>query len=133
MALSRFISAPIRKGVVRVFGDDNQVREMTYVSDVVEATVAAIEAPPGNTYNVGGGARATVNDLIDQVQQALGTQVEVVYGPAAEGDVRSTWADLERAERDLGYRPQVGLKEGIKAQVEWALKEEFVARSPRRL
>jgi UDP-glucuronate 4-epimerase len=133
MALSRFISAAIRKEALRVFGDGNQMREMTYVLDVVEATVAAIEALPGNTYNVGGGARATVNDLIDQVQRALGTQVEVVYGPAAEGDVRSTWADLERVERELGYRPQVGLKEGIKAQVEWALKEEFVAsRSPRR-
>ena len=124
MALSRFISAAIRKEAVRVFGDGNQVREMTYVSDVVEATVAALEAPPGGPYNVGGGARATVNELIDHVQRVLGIGVEVSYGAAAEGDVRSTWADLERAGRELGYQPQVGLEEGIKGQVQWALRAD---------
>jgi UDP-glucose 4-epimerase len=123
MALSRFISAAVGEEALQVFGDGNQVREMTYVSDVVEATVAALEAPPGGTYNVGGGARATINELIDHIQQALGTQVEITYGPTAEGDVRSTWADLGRVGRELGYRPRVGLEEGIKAQVKWALEK----------
>jgi nucleoside-diphosphate-sugar epimerase len=125
MALSRFISFAVRGEALQVFGDGNQVREMTYVSDVVEATVAALEAPLGGTYNVGGGARATVNELIELVQRTLGDRVEVTYGPAAEGDVRSTWADLTRVGRELGYRPRVGLEEGTKAQVEWALREEL--------
>lgn len=126
MALSRFISA-VRDEALKVFGDGNQLREITYVSDVVESTVAALEALPGGPYNVGGGARSTVNELIDQVQRALGTRVEVAYGPAVAGDVRSTWADLERVERELGYQPRVGLEKGIKAQVEWALKEGFTS------
>ena len=125
MALSCFISAAARGEALRVFGDGNQVREMTYVSDVVEATVAALDAPPGGPYNVGGGARATVNELIDHVERALGNRVEVAYGPAAEGDVRSTWADLERVGWELGYGPRVELEEGIKAQVEWVLEEEI--------
>ncbi len=70
MALSRFISAAVRDEALKVFGDGNQLREMTYVSDVVEATVAALEALPGGPYNVGGGARSTVNELIDHVQRA---------------------------------------------------------------
>jgi len=123
MALSRFISAALRGEPLRVFGDGSQMREMTYVSDVVDATVAALEAPPGGTYNVGGGARATINDLIEHVRHALGTTVEVSYGPAAEGDVYSTWADLELVERKLNYRPRVSLEEGIKTQVEWVLSE----------
>jgi nucleoside-diphosphate-sugar epimerase len=73
---------------------------------------------------VGGGAHATVNELIDYVQRVLGIGVEVSYGAAAEGDVRSTWADLELAERELGYQPQVGLEEGIKAQVQWTLRAD---------
>jgi UDP-glucose 4-epimerase len=125
MALSRFISRAARGETLQVFGDGNQMREMTYVSDVVDATLAALEARPSGTYNVGGGARVTVNGLVDHVRRALETPVEVEYCPVAPGDVRSTWADLERAEKELGYQPRVGLKEGIEAQVEWVLREEL--------
>lgn len=127
MAISRFIFAAARDRPVKVFGDGEQVREMTYVSDAVDATVAALEAAPGGTYNIGGGVRASVNELLGCVRRALGVRVEARYGPAAEGDVCSTWADSGRAERDLGYRPRVGLQEGIAAQVEWALRENPVA------
>jgi len=126
MALSRFILAAMRGEPLQVFGDGSQTREMTYVSDVVDATVAALETPPGGTsgtYNVGGGARATVNELIDHVRRALDDGIEVSYGPAAEGDVRSTWADLELVERELGYRPRVELERGIRDQMEWARDE----------
>jgi UDP-glucuronate 4-epimerase len=119
MALSRFISAAFRRRPVEVFGDGEQKRDMTYVSDAVNATVAALGAPVG-VYNVGGGTRASVNEMIDAVGRVTGASVEVRYGPVAEGDVRSTWADSGRAVRVLGYRPRVGLDEGIEAQVEWA-------------
>lgn len=121
MALSRFISAALRGRRVEVFGDGEQRRDMTYVSDAVDATVAALEAPDG-IYNVGGGARATVNALLDAVRGVTGAAVEASYGPAAEGDVYSTWADSGRAARLLGYEPRVGLEEGIAAQVGWAAR-----------
>ena len=111
---------------MEIFGDGEQVREMTYVSDVVEATVAALEQTPDRTrlrlYNVGGGTRTTVNGMLAGIRRATGSPVEAVYGPPAEGDVRSTWADSGRAARELGYRPRVGLEEGIGAQVKWAFK-----------
>jgi UDP-glucuronate 4-epimerase len=104
MAVSRFIFAALRGRPVDVFGDGEQARDMTYVSDAVDATVAALEAPPG-VYNVGGGTRATVNALL----------------------ARSTWADSRRAARVLGYRPRVGLEEGIAAQVAWARESQVAA------
>jgi UDP-glucuronate 4-epimerase len=125
MALSRFISAAFRGRPVEIFGDGEQKRDMTYVADAVDATAAALDASPG-VYNVGGGTRATVNEMIDAVGRVTGTPVEAVYGPSAKGDVRSTWADSRRAARILGYRPRVGLEEGIAAQAEWA-KESLVA------
>jgi UDP-glucuronate 4-epimerase len=125
MALSRFISAAFRGRTVEICGDGEQVRDMTYVSDAVEATVSALEAP-GGVYNVGGGTRATINELIGVVSWVTGAPVEATYGPAAEGDVRSTWADSGHAARVLGYRPRVGLGEGIAAQAEW-VRESLVA------
>ena len=124
MALSRFISLASRGEAVEVFGDGTQMREMTYVSDVVEATVAALETCPADeprAYNVGGGARTTVANLVDLVGEALGERVEVRHSPPVPGDVRSTWADLGRASRELGYEPRVSLDEGVEAQVRWAL------------
>ena len=126
MALARFLFAARKGRPVEVFGDGEQVRDMTYVSDAVEATVASLEAAPG-VYNVGGGTRATVNEMLDTVRWVTGADVEVRYGPVAAGDVRSTWADSRRATRELGYLPRTNLEEGVAAQAEWALRESPVA------
>lgn len=126
MALSRFISAVSSGEPVEVFGDGEQTREMTYVSDVVEATVAALEAEPKQgmrAYNVGGGTRTTVGRLVGLVGGTLGERPEVRYRPPVPGDVRSTWADLRRSRQELGYEPQVSLEEGVEEQVRWALAE----------
>ncbi len=126
MALARFLFAARKGRPVEVFGDGGQTRDMTYVLDAVEATVAALEAEPG-VYNVGGGTRATVNEMLDAVRRVTGVDVEVRYGPPAAGDVRSTWADSRRAARELGYAPRTSLEEGIAAQAKWALLESPVA------
>ncbi len=126
MALARFLFAAKKRRPVEVFGDGRQVRDMTYVLDAVEATVASLKAEPG-VYNVGGGTRATVNEMLDVVRRATGAEVEARYGPAAAGDVRSTWADSRRAEKELGYAPRTSLEEGAAAQAEWALRESPVA------
>ena len=128
MCLSRFISAAYEGRPVEIFGDGSQRRDMTFVADAVEATVAALDAPCG-VYNVGGGTRATVDEMLDAVRRVTGRAVEARYGPAAMGDVLSTWADSRRAERALGYRPRVGLEEGIAAQAEWAASLQSLART----
>ena len=133
MALSRFISLAARGEPVKVFGDGTQSREMTYVLDVVDATVAALEtAPEGATrvYNVGGGTRATVGELVELVGEVMGERVEIRHALHFPGDVRSTWADLERAAWELDYKPRVSLEEGVEAQVRWALAEGVRRRAP---
>jgi nucleoside-diphosphate-sugar epimerase len=126
MALARFLFAARKGRPVEIFGDGEQVRDTTYVLDAVEATVASLQAPPG-VYNVGGGTRATVNEMLDAVRRVTGREIEVRYGPAADGDVRSTWADSRRAARELGYVPRTSLEDGIAAQAEWAMLESPVA------
>jgi UDP-glucuronate 4-epimerase len=128
MALSRFISAAFRSRPVEIFGDGEQKRDITYVTDAVDATVAALDAPPG-IYNVGGGTRATVNEMIEAVGRVTGAPVVARYGPAAEGDVRSTWSDSRLAASVLGYRPRVGFEEGIAAQTRWARENLMAARA----
>lgn len=123
MAIAKFIAAAARGEPVTVFGDGEQVREMTYVSDVVDATVAALEAPPGGVYNVGGGDRTSINELLHVIGEVLHTEVRIEYAPRVSGEARVTWADLERAKKELGYRPRMSLEEGVAAQAEWFLKE----------
>jgi UDP-glucose 4-epimerase len=133
MALSGFISLSARGEPVEVFGDGTQSREMTYVSDVVDATVAALKWEPEcvtRVYNVGSGTRTTVGELVELVGEAMGERVEIRHAPHVPGDVRSTWANLERAARELGYTPRVSLEEGVEAQVRWALAENAVRRAP---
>lgn len=127
MAVSKFISAALEGRPVVVFGDGSQIRDMTYVSDAVEATVAVLEGGADGVYNVGGGTRASVSEMVEAVRSVTGMGVEVVHGNQAKGDVSSTWADSGRAARELGYRPRVGLREGISAQVEWVAGESLAA------
>jgi len=128
MALARFISAPLKRRDVEIFGDREQVREMTYVADVVDVTVAALGQVGGKTprlCNIGSGTRTTLDEMLDAVRRATQSPTKAGYGPAAKGEVRSTWADLGRVDRELGYRPRSGFEEGVQAQAEWALKKHL--------
>ena len=124
MALARFISAPLELRDAEIFGDREQVREMTYVADVVAALGQARGTAP-RLCNIGSGTRTTVDEMLDAVRRATQSPTKAVYGPAAEEEVRSTWADLGRADRELGYRLRSGFEEGVQAQVEWALKKRL--------
>lgn len=126
MALERFLSAARKGRSVEIFGDGSQIRDMTYVLDAVDATASALEAAPG-IYNVGGGTRVTVDEMLETVRRVTGAEVEVRYGPLAAGDVRSTWADSRRAELELGYVPRMDFEEGVAAQAEWSMLGSPVA------
>jgi UDP-glucuronate 4-epimerase len=121
MALSRIVGALAAGSAFELYGDGLQSRSFTYVADGVEATVVAMErAPTGALYNVGGGAEATVRDVIATLERVSGRTLELVEGPAAAGDVRRTSADTSRIERDLGWRATTSLEDGLKAQWDWA-------------
>ncbi|MBM3297603.1 MAG: SDR family oxidoreductase [Candidatus Aminicenantes bacterium] len=116
-----FISACLEGRPPTIFGDGTQSRDFTYVSNVVRANLLACRAEeaPGRVMNIACGGRATVSELVSHIRDILGSREEPVFGPPRPGDVLHSWADLAQAERVLGYRPEVGLREGLERTVRW--------------
>jgi UDP-glucuronate 4-epimerase len=119
MAFTRIVEALASGGTYELYGTGEQSRSFTFVGDVVDATVAAMQQGTG-TYNVGGGEEASMLEAIELAERISGRTLDVRDAPAARGDVRRTKADTARIGRDLGWSPRVGLEEGLKAQWEWA-------------
>ena len=121
MAFARVVDALVRGASFELYGDGLQSRSFTYVADAVAATIAAMKGgPPGAVYNIGGGAEATMREAIATLEQVSGRTLDVVERPAAAGDVRRTAADTDRIERDVGWRATTALRDGLRAQWEWA-------------
>lgn len=104
-----------------IFGDGEQTRDFTYIDNVVEANLAAMkrDVPPGSVINVGGGVAITVNELYRAMARALESDLEPIYAPAREGDVKDSLASLERAASLLAYTPKVSWREGLARTVAW--------------
>lgn len=123
MGIYRFFEAARRGTEIAIYGDGEQSRDFTFVDDAVAATRAALVRPVESlVYNVGGGHRVTVNELLSAIERAAGASVKRRYEPAAEGDPRDTSAETSRARRDLDYHPRTGLEAGLGRQWEWQRK-----------
>jgi nucleoside-diphosphate-sugar epimerase len=103
-----------------VFGDGEQSRDFTYVQNVVEANVLAIDAQgvAGQVFNVACGQRIALNQLLDELRGLLGVDVEAEYVARRPGDVPHSLADCSRAREVLGYEPAIGLREGLRRTIE---------------
>jgi nucleoside-diphosphate-sugar epimerase len=119
MGYQRFIHAMLRGQPVTVCGDGLQIRGNTYIDDCCEATIAALEAPVGEVYNVGGGETANVWEILSKLETILDCRAVVQREPPRPGDQRFTSADTSRLARHLGWRPRIGLDEGLALQVAW--------------
>ncbi len=117
--IPRFIHALRAGDPPQIYGDGEQSRDFTYVENVVDANIAALERPGvgGRVYNIACGRRITLNALVQTLREELGATVEAVHQPARAGDVRHSLADISLAQRELGYEPQVGLAEGLRRTV----------------
>lgn len=125
MAIHRLIESARRGTPFPLYGDGSQLRDFTFVDDVVAANLAAAAAgtgaEPGAPVNVAGGSAALLRDLVEMVGAAVGSPVPVEWLPAQPGDVARTGGSIERAQQWLGWAPQVSLVDGIARQVEWHL------------
>ncbi len=120
MAFSRFIAASLEGKPVEVYGDGRQTRDFTFVADAVEANIRAMRYDGSFTlFNIGGGSRASVIDVLDIIGRELGSRLEPRFVERAKGDVTDTWADTARARGELGFEPRVGLEEGIRGEIDW--------------
>jgi UDP-glucose 4-epimerase len=117
MGLARFIEAISAEQPIPLYGDGLQRRDMTYVGDVVAATMAAAElGRSGAVYNVASDNPMTLLDILDQLAEVVGVPLALAREAAKPGDVRDTWGEIDRAARDLGYSPQVPLRLGLERQ-----------------
>jgi UDP-glucuronate 4-epimerase len=118
MAFNRFIGMISRGDPVTIFGDGEQVRDFTYVDDVVAANIAAAErGTPGAVYNIAGGSQTTVNEVLETIGELVGKPVEIERLEPMQGDARRTGADTTRAREELRYSPAIGLRAGLERQV----------------
>lgn len=121
-AIPRFIDALRRGRRPVIYGDGKQTRDFTFVEDVVAANLACCSAPAkaaGMAFNVGGGGRISINDLVAHLARVLGRPFKPAYEPSRPGDVRDSQAAIERARKFLRWRPRVGLDEGLRKTVQW--------------
>ena len=117
MAFRKFIDAALAGEPICVFGDGAQTRDFTYVSDIIDGIVAAPGAPAGTVANLAGGARVSLLEALDVLQDVLGMPLIIEKIETQPGDVRDTWASTEGAREHLGYDPKVRLAEGLAAAV----------------
>ena len=120
MAFHRFLRSVLNDEPITLYGDGEQTRDFTFVSDAVAATIAAAErGVPGTSYNIGGGSRVSMNDVVRIVERITGRPLEITREGAQKGDMRDTYADTSLARKDLGFAPKVTLEEGIEAEYRW--------------
>jgi UDP-glucose 4-epimerase len=115
-----FITAIAAGESVTIFGDGEQSRDFTYVSNVTDATVRAAEAggASGRIFNIAAGSPASVNTVAEAIGRILGKPVERRFEPPRPGDIRDSWADVSAARETLGYEPSVELEEGLRRTIE---------------
>ncbi len=120
MGFHKFLRATLEEQPITVYGDGEQTRDFTFVADAVSATVAAAtRGVPGRVYNIGGGSRVSVNQVLEMIERVSGRRPLVTADPAQKGDMRHTFADTWLARTDLAFQPTVDLEEGLAAEYRW--------------
>ncbi len=126
MAFSRFIKALVEGREIEVFGDGEQTREFTFVTDAVDGTVRAATADvAGQVINLGGGSSVTLNGVLSTLEEISRKKVRRRELPAAPGDPRHTGASIELARDRLAWTPRVPLRDGLQREWDW-YRDELV-------
>jgi nucleoside-diphosphate-sugar epimerase len=114
MAIHKFVKAILNGDEITVFGDGTQTRDFTFVDDAVEANIlAANNDTIGEVFNIGGGSRVSVNELINEIERLIGKKARVRYIENQKGDVRDTWADVSKAKKEFGWKPKISIEAGL--------------------
>jgi nucleoside-diphosphate-sugar epimerase len=126
--ISRFMDALLNGKQPVIYGDGEQSRDFTYISNVVDANLRAAESGSavGQVINIANGERVTINEVFEMVKKLTGrADVQAEYAPSRTGDVRDSLADLNLARSLLGYDPQVSLEEGLRLTIDWWTNSRF--------
>lgn len=120
MAPAIFARSILRNKTVSLFGNGLSSRDYTYIDDIIDGILKAIEAEIDyGTINLGGDNPVSLNDFINILEQIIGQRARIKYAKARKGDVEKTWASIEKAKKELGWEPKVLLREGLMTYVKW--------------
>ena len=120
MAIHKFVQAILKGDKIIVYGDGTQTRDFTYMDDVTEANIlAANSMSKGEVFNIGGGSRISVNELIGLLEVISGNKAKVKYIERQKGDVGDTLASITKATKLLKWYPKIRIEEGLKRYFEW--------------
>jgi len=129
--ISKFITGFIGRNPITVYGDGNQTRDFTYVDDVVEANILAADAlVSGEVFNVAGGKRYSINEMIAILKDIFNIkEYEVVYSDTRPGDIKHSLADVLKVNKSLNFKAQTSFEEGLRETVAWYLKNVSMRQS----
>jgi len=120
MAFHKFIRGALTGEPIPVYGDGNQLRDYTYIKDIVAGIAAGFaKGRTGEAYNLGGGHQTKLMDAIKLIFDLCGKSVEIKFLPKVQGDVQETLADTTKARTELGYNPKGSVEMGLKEEIEW--------------
>jgi UDP-glucuronate 4-epimerase len=124
LAIHKFAKLIEQDKPIPVYGDGTMMRDFTYIDDIVDGVVSAMTRCVGfNIYNLGESQPITVNDLIAEMEKALGKKATRQYQPPQPGDVERTYADITKSVRELGYNPKTPIQAGLASFVAWLRKQ----------
>jgi len=128
--ISLFSTALLEGRPPTIYGDGEQTRDFTYVTNVVDGVLRASEAPnvAGEAINVATGGRISLNELLRVMQKIVGTSLQPVYAEGRQGDVKDSQADITKARTRLGYEPTVDLEEGLRRTLDWFRRDRAAGR-----
>ena len=120
--IPRFITKILRRESPTIYGDGRQTRDFTYVKDVVQANIRAMESDAQGMFNVAYCKRIDLNELANMIMEITGITVPLIYEPPRIGDVMDSLADIRRAQAAIGYAPEYTVKTGLKETIAWYRK-----------
>ena len=124
MAIHKFTKLIAAGTEIPIYGDGSARRDFTFIDDIIHGVVNSIERCNGyNIYNLGESEPIYVNDLVIEIEKALGKKAKKEYLPKQPGDVERTFADISKAKKELGYNPQTPIQTGLEKFVTWLKKE----------
>lgn len=122
--IPKFIGNVLKDKPPVVYGDGTQTRDFTFINDVVQANVRAMEATATGVFNAAGGKRITINDLAKTIMQLCQKEMDIVYEAARPGDIKHSLADSSKAKASFGYAPQYDITKGLKETLPWYQKQQ---------
>ena len=121
LAINIFTGKALNNEPIEVFGDGEKTRDFTFIDNIIDANLRAIERGSG-VYNIGGGERISINELAKRIVAIVGGESKIIYSDSVKGDAEHTWSDVSKARRDIGYEPGIGLDQGLERYVEWYIE-----------